>query len=74
MNQQALHHLYGMPILMLMSHTKIFQHTKLFKKLTIVNIILIHALSPTLTLAPRAIKLQASFVCPLPAAHTNAVI
>jgi hypothetical protein len=56
-----------------MSHTKTFQHLQLFKK-NIVHIILIHALSPTLTLAPRAIKLQASFVCPLPAAHTNAVI
>lgn len=33
-----------------------------------------HTLSPTLTLAPRAIKLQANFVCPLPAAQTNAVM
>lgn len=36
--------------------------------------ILLHTLSPTLTLAPRAIKLHASFVCPLPAAQTNAVM
>lgn len=35
---------------------------------------LIHALSPTFTLAPRTIKLQASFVCPLPAAQTRAVM
>lgn len=36
--------------------------------------VLIYTLSPTLTFAPRAIKLQASCVCPLPAAQTNAVI
>lgn len=33
-----------------------------------------HALSPTLTFAPRSTKLQANFVCPLPAAQTNAVM
>lgn len=37
-------------------------------------IIFIYTLSPTLTFAPRAIKLQASFVCPLPAPQTNAVM